>query len=192
MCAAGAAGTGRAAAKQVERQDVSNAMWGCAKLALRDQEFFDKVEAAAATWLNNAAAPALNQVAYACGVLQLQRPRLLARVIKRAQQLLSAKKLSTGAAKQLLYKIAIRTPATLGWAIAVLNMPQLAGDVRALVAAGIQRSSRVVGENARMLRVFHCWLVQQQLLDAKGLAEVLTPEQLAACEAEGAGNDSSV
>jgi hypothetical protein len=163
-------------------QDVGNAMWACAKLAMQEEVFFERTEAAAAAgWPQQAASASLAQMAYACGTLQLQLPQLMAQVVERAETLLSAK---TGRRSAGLTSKAdkVITPATIGWAVAVLNMQPLAARVRELVASCVHPRSRLTGQDVRMLGVLHCWLAEQQLLDGKGLAGVLTPEQLAACE----------
>jgi hypothetical protein len=93
-------------------RDVGNAMWCCVKVGLVDQSFFDRAEAATA-WSERAAFPAVTQVAYACGALQMQRPELIARASKRAKQLCSAAKRSKGSAKHKTIS-EVRTPAALG------------------------------------------------------------------------------
>jgi hypothetical protein len=183
-------------------QDVGNAMWGCARLGMAEDSFLSAVQAAAHKWLPQAAAPALNQVALAYGMLyqteqqqeqqeqQQQQQQVMVGVVERAQQLLSSlnsnnsNRSHADRRSPLLQQNRVTTPASIGWSVAVLNMQQLAGAAVALVAAGVQESSKLTTENARQLWVLHTWLMKHQLLDQQGLAAVLTPAQLAVCEAQ--------
>jgi hypothetical protein len=173
-------------------QDIGDAMWACAKLGVGESTLLQEVASAAAAWVPRLAAPTIHQLAYACGTLQLQQPQLLGQLIKRTQQLLSPdqggkngppKRRASGSDK-------LSNPAILGWAVAVLDMQHLAGDARRLVEAALQQLQGSQKDSMKgcgqLLWVLHSWLVQQQLLDGKGLAGVLTERQLAACQAEAA------
>ncbi|KAF6256471.1 hypothetical protein COO60DRAFT_106911 [Scenedesmus sp. NREL 46B-D3] len=164
-------------------QDVGNAMWGCAKLGLCVESFCRGVDSTSAIWLQRAVAASLTQVSSACGTLQLQLPHLMTGVVKRAQQLFAQQGKRKAVGERVPEAGSARVPATCGYTLAVLDMQQLAGDVKALVAAGVKPSRRLKGEDARMLGMFHSWLMQQQLLDGQGLSGVLSAEQLKACEA---------
>jgi hypothetical protein len=166
--------------KRWSAQAVGNVMWGCGKLQVSQQSFYVAVEATAADWVPQAAAAALDQVAFACGTLQLQQPQLMALMTQRACQLLSSRKSSSNHGRQMLAgnSLTMSTPAYLGWAVAVLDIQQLAGDVRGLVVNGVKQSRKMTSDDARMLWVLHNWLVQQQLLDGKGLTGVLSEQQL--------------
>jgi hypothetical protein len=67
-----------------------------------------------------------------------------------------------------------------GHAVAILNVQQLAGEVKAIVAGSVIARDTVVGAaDLRFLWDVHAWLVQHQLLDGQGLAGLLTEQQLA-------------
>uniref|UniRef100_A0A383W394 Uncharacterized protein n=1 Tax=Tetradesmus obliquus TaxID=3088 RepID=A0A383W394_TETOB len=74
--------------------------------------------------------------------------------------------------------------AVVSHAVAALDMQHLAGNVRALVA-----SCQVAGDascspgNLGMLHEVHSWMVQQQLLDGRGLKGLLSEQQLAVGQA---------
>jgi hypothetical protein len=65
------------------------------------------------------------------------------------------------------------------FAVAKLNMLQLADTAKSLVV-GISNGRQQLAHPAdlRRLWVFHIWLVENQVLDGRGLAGVLTQQQL--------------
>ncbi len=63
--------------------------------------------------------------------------------------------------------------------IALLDIRGLAGAARKLVAdSNIKRVGRPHPSNLRRLWAFHSWLLDHQLLDGKGLAGLVTEQQL--------------
>ena len=69
--------------------------------------------------------------------------------------------------------------AILAASIAQLDMQQLAGPARDLVASsGVGQQANTHLSNLRRLWVFHAWLLQHQLLDGRGLTGLVTEQQL--------------
>lgn len=69
--------------------------------------------------------------------------------------------------------------ATVAWAVAILDLQQLAAAAKDLVASvGVQQRTEATAQDRTMLGQVHGWLVQAHLLDGQGLAELLTQEQL--------------
>eukprot|EP00882_Tetradesmus_deserticola_P003408 GHRQ01003604.1.p3 GENE.GHRQ01003604.1~~GHRQ01003604.1.p3 ORF type:complete len:192 (+),score=91.25 GHRQ01003604.1:1392-1967(+) len=181
-------------------------MWGCAKLGMAEHTFLSAVEDTAPKWLPRAVAPNINQVALAYGALQQhllqqqqqQPPQVMVAVVERAQQLLSSQNngslgsSSVNRRSMLLLQSLSTMPAAIGWCVAIWDMQQLAGAAKALVVSGVRQSSKLSSSSACRLWVLHAWLVQHQLLDGQGLAAVLTPAQLAQCEAHSAALPASL
>ncbi|KAF8057285.1 MSL1 [Scenedesmus sp. PABB004] len=166
--------------------DVSNTLWACAELGLREQGFTQRAADAAPGWLPGAAPPALNQATWACGTLRFEHPQLLAALVARAQQLLAP----GGGGRRPTLAEAARVASTVGWAVAVLDQVQLAEGARGLVvASGAQRLGTELHYAAAEHLWVHAWLVRRGLLDGRGLAGALSAAQLAACEAAAARSD---
>ena len=71
------------------------------------------------------------------------------------------------------------TAAFCGHSVTLLDLRPLAGAARGLVASsGVGKRPNTHQANLRKLWVFHCWLLQHQLLDGRGLTGLLTEEQL--------------
>ena len=67
-------------------------------------------------------------------------------------------------------------------------MPQLAGPMQQIVVcSGIGERPRTHPSNLWKLWVFHSWLLRRQLLDGKGLAGVVTEQQLQQGEKDATG-----
>lgn len=117
-------------------------------------------------WLPNSVAAGLEQIAYACKALQWKYQQLLEGVLQRSKQLLQQ-----DGKHQMHVSARARLAATVSSAAAMLDMQQLAGDARALVASSrVAQDSRLNRGDASMLWEVHAWLVQHQLLDGRGLA----------------------
>jgi hypothetical protein len=115
------------------------------------------------------------QVSHACKQLQHTDLKLVAGIVQRIKQLLQRQ----GAGHRLHGATPAGLTATIGNAVAALDMQQLAGGVRALVASSrLEPSSKLTQANAGMLWDVHAWLVQHQLLDGQGLAGLLSQQQL--------------
>ncbi|KAF6263979.1 hypothetical protein COO60DRAFT_266345 [Scenedesmus sp. NREL 46B-D3] len=169
-------------AQQLKRwsaQDVSSIMWACGKLHVINTQFFDKAAAAAPSWLPGAITPNLVQAAYACRILQYKDQQLMALIVTRSKQVQQQQQQQQQRRQQLKHdphdtrrqQEDMNLAAVVGYAIAVLDMQQLAGDVRELVASSrVTPKSRLGSADAGMLWEVHAWLVQHQLLDGRGLA----------------------
>jgi hypothetical protein len=174
-------------ARQLNRwgpQDIANSMLAASQLGVSAQSFFDGAVAVVpvSAWLSRAAAVDLAQVAAAFEGLQLrQHQQLMSGVVKRSKQLLQEQKQPMSVVQRF------STAALVSNTVAVLDMRQLAGDVKDLVAASdlkvaTDEQASSAGNLAKLWEV-HAWLVQHQLLDGQGLAGLLTEQQLAAGKA---------
>jgi hypothetical protein len=183
-------------------QAVANSMWASAKLGVYDAGFIDRVVAAAPEWLAEPSVPVLTQVAWACKTLPLQeqQQRQLLQVVVQASNALFA--LPGGEARRLAWqsrvlRYRVHVAATVGSSVAALDMQDLAGAVRELVANSSTKPERPVSTSnispvgLAMLWEVHAWLVQQQLLDGQGLAGLLSEQQLAEGKAAAAEAKSS-
>jgi hypothetical protein len=64
-------------------------------------------------------------------------------------------------------------------AIAQLDMQQLAGPARDLVASsGVGQQAKIHVSHPRRLWVLHAWLLQHQLLDGRGLTGLVRNQHL--------------
>jgi hypothetical protein len=157
--------------------EITNSMLALSQLGVSAEGFFDSAVAAlpVSSWLSRASAANLAEVASACEGLQPQQhQQLISGVVQRSKQLLQDQK------QQMSVVMRARTVAVVSKAVAVLDMRQLAGDVRDLVAASkVATDERASPGNLAMLWNVHAWLVQHQLLDGQGLTGLLTEQQLA-------------
>jgi hypothetical protein len=167
-------------ARQLERwepQDLANSMLALSQLGLFVNSFFDSAVAALSVnaWLSRTKPAEVVQVALACEGLQLrQHQRLMSGVLQRIKQLLADQKQRVSVAQR------VSTAATVSKSVAVLDMRQLAADVRDLVAVGkVATDEGASSGNLAKLCEMHAWPVQHQLLDGQGLARLLTEQQLA-------------
>jgi hypothetical protein len=69
-------------------QEVSNAMWACAKLQVFDTGFVDRAAETAPHWLPGSVAANMMQVAYACRMMHRKDVHLMPGVVKRSLVLL--------------------------------------------------------------------------------------------------------
>jgi hypothetical protein len=168
-------------------QDVANSMWGCAVLGVRDVAFLDALSASAHGWLPGAYAAELRQVSGACKMLGYDNEQLLADVIQHSKQLLQRQH-TKGQLHPSDHARLVGMAAYVSNAVASLGLQQLAGEVMQLMASSVnvqQHSGSVVspdskfGPAAGYLWEVHIWLVGEQLLDGRGLAGLLTEQQLA-------------
>eukprot|EP00883_Tetradesmus_obliquus_P016451 jgi/Sobl393_1/9653/SZX77258.1 len=161
--------------------DVSTAMSACGKLGCRAMNFFHAAAAAAQQWLPHTTARDLAEVASACSRLRFKDEQLMADIMQHGRQLMHR---THGHGALLPSQQQERTylAATLSGAVAALKMMQLAGDVKALIAAATikQQEEPLSAADARLLWRVHGWLLHEHP-HAHGLAKLLTEEQLAAC-----------
>jgi hypothetical protein len=162
-------------------QTITNAMWACGQLQLTDSTFMSAVVAAAPKWLPVATPVELSQALIACGQLQMHNTSFLQQLLQRSLQICQQQQQQQRNSTPT--EQAQRGIASLvgwcGWAVAQLDMQQLAGAARDVVAAsGVKQQPNTHPSNLRRLWVFHSWLLQHQLLDGKGLAGLLTEQQL--------------
>jgi hypothetical protein len=152
-------------------QHICNTMWVCGKVGVSDAAFFKRAAAASRKWLHKAAWANVMQLGYACRVLQLTDEKLMAGIVKRSQQLQQQRdeqRTSTSG-----------VAAAVSYAVATLDMQQLASDATTLVAnCGVTADTQLLPGDAGMLWQVHAWLVQHQLLDGQGLAGLLSQQQL--------------
>ncbi|KAF8057257.1 hypothetical protein HT031_006065 [Scenedesmus sp. PABB004] len=174
-------------------RDACNSLWAAAKLGVKDPRFLTAAGGAAgAGWLPGASAADVTQAAWACAKLKHRDAALVGALMARARALMHARPRAGaaggagargGAASQ-----AERTSlaATLCWAAAVLDLPALVGDVKALLtASGVRGQAEPLAlADARALWRVHSWLLHQtHRLGGAGLAKLLSEQQLAACAA---------
>jgi hypothetical protein len=153
-------------------QDLGNSMWACAKLNVYDTGFMQIGAAAAPQWMPGAAAAAVSQIAYACKTLQHRDTQLMLSIVQHSKLLLKKRGSQSS-------RVLVRMTAVVADAVAALNMPQLADDVKDIVASsGVTDGSTLNRADAGMLWDVHSWLVQHQLLDGQGLVGLLSQQQL--------------
>jgi hypothetical protein len=168
-------------------QAIANSMFACARLGVYNARFLGDASALAHKWLPGAAATGVEQAACACKVLQFRDGRLMAAVVKRSKQLLQQR------GRGQLYEGSLRCKlaAQVSYAVAALDLQQLADDVRELVIiSGVAQqhdtdagydvlpTSNCIAGQLGMLWEVHAWLVQHRLLDGQGLAGLLSQQQL--------------
>uniref|UniRef100_A0A383V2M9 FAST kinase leucine-rich domain-containing protein n=1 Tax=Tetradesmus obliquus TaxID=3088 RepID=A0A383V2M9_TETOB len=168
-----------------EARQICCSMWACAKLGLKEASFLQRAGATAHKWALAAEPLDLFQAAYACTALQFKEQRLMLALLQRSKQHQQQQ-----GKRGLSVKGRTDVAAAVGYAVAALDMRQLAGHVRELAAnSGITRDSTVKRGNLNQLWEVHAWLLQHQLLDGQGLAGLLSQQQLEAGRAAAeAGN----
>jgi hypothetical protein len=157
-------------------QQIANTMWACAKVKLFDVGFFDRAAAARSQWLPTATRAELQQVAWACMMLQVKHQQLMEGTLKRIKQIADQQWLR--ATQQGVSRDTLGVIMGVCHAVAALDMQQLAGDARRLIAESGVTHSTNIGRLANLLWEVHTWLVQHQLLDGQGLAGLLSQQQL--------------
>jgi hypothetical protein len=159
-------------------------MWACGEAQLSHAGFFAAVIASAPRWLPSAQPSVFTQLAKSCVQLQLDDPAFLRLVLQQVarvcQQLQSQQQNSRHTASQARAQGECAAVASMcSWAVARLDLQQLAGAAREVVAAsGVEQHSSTHPSSLGRLWLFHDWLQQQQLLDGRGLAGLLTAQQL--------------
>jgi hypothetical protein len=166
-------------------QHTTNAMWACGELGLVDEQFIAAAVTAAPKWLPQSNGFNLTQAASACAKLQFKDETFLLQLLKQASALLRQSSSGpsharSGKGSKIMSPRDVDSMVTLcALHIAEINMPQLAGPMRDLiVGSGISKRQDTHQANTGKLWVFHSWLLQHNLLDGKGLAGVLTQQQL--------------
>jgi hypothetical protein len=153
-----------------EPQHISNSMRAVAKTGMFAASFVDRAAAIAPVWLSSSGPSHMVQVSYACRELQYKHELLMPAVLRRTQQLV-----------QQPGPVFERTGMAIGvcYAVAKLDMKQLAGGVRALLGrTDLKHLDGSIPTTLGMLWDVHAWLVQHQLLDGQGLAGLLSQQQL--------------
>ena len=160
-------------------QHISNAMWALGELQLKGEEFVQAAAAAAPVWLPKSTTFDLNQAATACAQLQYQDERFIGLLVQRGQQLLQLDSSRRSKGRPVSEADRDSVAAMCCLSVVLLDMRGLAGAARKLVVdSNIKQHSRTHPSNMRRLWVFHNWLLDHQLLDGKGLAGLLTQQQL--------------
>ena len=165
-------------------QAITNIMMTLVDLQLYFKDFFEAAAAAAAYWLPRSTALDLTQAATACAQLQYWDEHFMALLLQRGQQLLQPNSRkgskgrphtrSRGRPSSEADKGSIASTCCVS--VVSLDMRGLAGEARKLAAdSSIKHQGRA---HLRRLWVFHGWLLEHQLLDGKGLAGVLSEQQL--------------
>jgi hypothetical protein len=166
-------------------QSITNAMWAMGEFTFKDEGFLRAAVAAAPNWLLKSTPFDLAQAATACAQLQYQDEHFMRLLLQRGQQMLQLDRRSQGKSVSQADKATIA--ALCCSSVAHLDLRGLAGLARSLVAdSSIGQQSRTHPSNMRRLWVFHSWLLEHQLLDGKGLAGLVTEQQLQQGEREAA------
>lgn len=166
-------------------QEVCNTMYALGRLQFVDNVFLHAAAQHALssrTWLQGSVVANLNQAAWACGVLGFHHVQFMTqlmhwygKLLQRHHKFASSKR---GSAANGRF---IGCAAVMGWSTAQLDMQELAGDIRGLIASsGARRHRNLAPGDAGMFWDTHVWLVQKQLPDQQGLMGVLSQQQLAA------------
>jgi hypothetical protein len=164
-------------------------MWATAELGLPADVFVAKAVQAAQAWVPISKGAEVVQAAQACALLQFKDTAFFSLLLQRASVLLlqqqtgrprsSSRVLSAGDNADLA--------AMLSFCVAQLDMQQLAGPARDLVASnGVGRHAKTRPSNLRRLWLLHSWLLQHKLLDGRGLTGLLTEQQLVQGQQEAA------
>ena len=156
--------------------------------------------AAAPAWLGGSTGYDLTQAATACAQLQYSNSDFMEMLLQQGLHLAelpppSQQQRTRGPAgkKHVQRSKALAAPDKASLAglcsisVVQLDMQQLAGLAKALVvASGVSALHDTHPSNLRRLWLFHSWLLQHQLLDGRGLAKVLTQDQLQVGQRESA------
>eukprot|EP00878_Enallax_costatus_P011098 GHUV01011591.1.p1 GENE.GHUV01011591.1~~GHUV01011591.1.p1 ORF type:complete len:406 (+),score=121.09 GHUV01011591.1:644-1861(+) len=163
--------------------DIAAAFWGCSKIGVKQVSFLQSAAAGASNWLPSATAPNINKIAWACAKLRFRDQQFLEALMHQGKQLMQHDKQLEHVTPSSEERANLA--ATLSWAAAVLNLPELSGDVKALlVSSGIRHMQEPLSPAvARMLWRLHTWLLHEHLMGGHGLSRLLTDQQLAACAA---------
>ena len=160
-----------------ESQQINNSLWALGELQLKDNRFIRAAVAAAPKWLPNTNPRQVSQAATACAQLQYRDEHFMELLLQRAQQLLQPSR-SKGSRSQVEADKASLI-AQLSISVVLLDMRRYAGAARKLVADfNFVEQSGTHPSNLRRLWLFHSWLLEHQLLDGKGLAGLVTKQQL--------------
>jgi hypothetical protein len=148
------------------------------ELQLKDAEFIPAAVAAAPVWLSKSTEPFnLTQAATACAQLQYRDEHFVGLLLQRAEQMLQPSKRNSGRPLSESNRASIASMCCV--LVVLLDMRGLAGAPHTLVAdSNIKQDRHSHPSNLRRLWVFHSWLLEHQLLDGKGLAGLVTQQQL--------------
>jgi hypothetical protein len=165
-------------------QHITNAMWACSQLGLADAPFVAAAMAAAPRWVPAGNLFNISQAAVAGATLKRSDEHFMRVLLLQLEALLLQRPhrgtRHAGHNPRTATVGNVNTAvAAFCYAIAQLNMQQLAEAATSLIARsgyGKQREAHVY--DLQRLWVFHSWLLQHRLLDGKGLAGLLTQQQL--------------
>jgi hypothetical protein len=165
-----------------EPHTVCNVVWACGELALTDTTIMPLVVAAAPGWLPSSIQAGLCQVVTACAELQYRDQAFIQACLQHALHLLGPQQQPTRqgrGSKPMTPADRDKLAAVCCISVARLDMQSLAGLAWELLSrSGVARRPSIHPKQLRQLWVFHNWLLQQQLLDGKGLTGLLTQQQL--------------
>jgi hypothetical protein len=167
-------------------QVVTNAMWACSELGLPGELFLSAAVATAPTWVPHCEGQHINQAASACAKTQYRDEAFMQLLLQHGLLLMQrSQSKHTGRTVALSAADMARVASLCCVSVAKLDMQQLAGVAKELVvSSGVGQQPNGHPASLRRLWVFHCWSLQHQLLDGKGLAGVLTQQQLQQGEKE--------
>jgi hypothetical protein len=114
-------------------QDVGNVAWACAKLDMPQADFMAAAAANTPRWLPAATVAGIGQVAFASGTLHYKDEQLLAGMLQWCKRQ-STQMLVSGTRAEAA-RMLLATLCWVCWAVAALDLRDLASDVTALVAA---------------------------------------------------------
>jgi hypothetical protein len=177
-------------------QDITNAMWALGELRLMDEGFVRAAVAAAPNWLPRSTSYDLSQAISACAQLQYRNEHFVGLLLQRGTRLLHPDMRSKAKGRPLSEQDKARLTASCCLTVVLLDMRGSADAARKLVAdSNVMQRSDAHPADLRKLWVLHSWLLQHQLLDGKGLAGLVTEQQLQQGAREAAkwgGQDTSV
>jgi hypothetical protein len=161
-------------------QDVANTMWATAELGLPADVFVAKAVQAAQAWVPTSGDADLRQAAQACALLQYRDEAFLSLLLQQASVLLQQQPgKARSSSRALSAEAKANLAAPLAAAVAQLDMQQLAGPARDLVASsGIGQRAKLHPADPRRLWLLHAWLLQHQLLDGRGVTGLVTEQHL--------------
>lgn len=161
-------------------QDITNALWACAELGTGSSPFVAVSLAWIQQWFPECNAYEIGQLATTCVHMDLDNASVMRCAMSQGQDLLK-RQYSIISGRRIPLSESDRTSITVlcSWAVARLGLQQLASPAHGLVVSSkVAGLPRLAPPSLRRLWVFHDWLLQHKLLDGRGLAGVLTEQQL--------------
>ena len=128
-------------------------------------------------WLPRCDDTELRQAVLACAKLQYRDELFMGLLLQRADQMLQPNRRGRGRAVSESNRADVAAMSCMS--VVSLDMRDLAGAARTLVASSkVNQQRRMHSGSLRRLWVFHSWLLEHQLLDGRGLAGLVTQQQL--------------